>query len=196
MMVVVKLELAVTIVDVEELTHLQYLAHVLVAPQVVILDPHIASVGKTVQPMGTAAALEPIAQLHLILALQLLVGPEETFQVLHAIHHQAQAVLDPIQVVPQEQTVHTLQTIHVVESTTAQTQLAQELPLLLTPALAVTQLTEPDVEQLLYLVEPITQATPLTTVAQTAIHLTLLQAILILIAMELKLFRAAALLTP
>ena len=105
-MVVVKLELAVTIVDVRELTHLQFLVHVLVAPQVVILDPHIASVEKTVQPMDTAAALEPIAQLHLILALQLLVGPEETFQVLHVIHHQAQVVLDPIQVVPQEQTVH------------------------------------------------------------------------------------------
>jgi hypothetical protein len=195
-MVVVKLELAVTIVDVKELTHLQFLVHVLVAPQVVILELHIASVEKTVQPMGTVAALEPIAQLHLILALQLLVGPEETFQVLRVIHHQAQAVLDPIQVVPQEQTVHTLQTIHVVESTTAQTQLAQELPLLQTLALAVTQLTDQDVEQLLYLVEPITQATPLTTVAQTVIHLTLLQAILILIVMELKLFQAAALLTP
>jgi hypothetical protein len=196
MMVVVKLELAVTIVDVKELTPLQSLEHALVAPQVVILDPHIASVEKTVQPMDTAAALEPIAQLHLILALQLLVGPEETFQVLHVIHHQAQAVPGPTREALQEQIVRILQgTLALVEELLAEAHVADHM-LLQTLALAVTQLTEPDVEQLLYLVEPITQATPLTTVAQTVIHLTLLQAILILIAMELKLFRAAALLTP
>ena len=62
--------------------------------------------------------------------------------------------------------------------------------------LAVTQLTEPDAEQLLYLVELITQILPHYMVAQTVIHLTLLQGTLILIAMVLKLFQEAALLTP